>query len=121
MSPPMFIGGSIEATVSAASWWQTSGSPPMFIGGSIEARSRPRSRGSCKRLRRCSSAAPLKQACACETKKLLEHLAAATMPITATALRKLCQVRNTALHHALAALVDAGQVRKDRTGYALAR
>ncbi|HVK86044.1 MAG TPA: AAA family ATPase [Kofleriaceae bacterium] len=53
--------------------------------------------------------------------RLLDHLAAATMPITATALRKLCQVRNTALHHALAALVEDGQVRKDRTGYALAR
>jgi hypothetical protein len=53
--------------------------------------------------------------------RLVDHLAAATMPITATALRKLCQVRNTALSHALAALVDAGRVRKDRTGYALAR
>ncbi len=53
--------------------------------------------------------------------RLVDHLAVATMPITATALRKLCQVRNTALHHALAALVDAGRVRKDRTGYALAR
>jgi hypothetical protein len=53
--------------------------------------------------------------------RLVEHLAAATVPITATALRKLCQVRNTALHHALAALVAAGRVHKDRTGYALAR
>ncbi len=53
--------------------------------------------------------------------RLVDHLAAATTPITATALRKLCQVRNTALSHALAALVDAGRVRKDRTGYALAR
>ncbi len=53
--------------------------------------------------------------------RLVDHLAAATMPISATALRKLCRVRNTALSHALAALVDAGRVRKDRTGYALAR
>jgi hypothetical protein len=53
--------------------------------------------------------------------RLVDHLAAAAGPITATALRKLCQVRNTALHHALAALVDAGRVHKDRTGYALAR
>jgi len=53
--------------------------------------------------------------------RLVEHLAATTMPTTATALRKLCQVRNAALHHALAALVDAGRVRKGRTGYALAR
>ena len=53
--------------------------------------------------------------------RVVAHLAAATTPMTATALRKLCQVRNTALHHALAALVDAGQVRRDRTGYALAR
>jgi hypothetical protein len=53
--------------------------------------------------------------------RLVEHLAAAPMPMTATALRKLCQVRNTALHHALAALVAAGRVHKDRTGYALAR
>lgn len=53
--------------------------------------------------------------------RIVDHLAAAAMPITATALRKLCQVRNTALSHALATLVDAGRVRKDRTGYALAR
>lgn len=53
--------------------------------------------------------------------RLVDHLASATMPITATALRKLCQVRNTALSHALAALVDVGRVRKDRTGYTLAR
>ena len=54
-------------------------------------------------------------------RRLIDHLAAATTPVTATALRKLCQVRNTALHQALAALVDAGRVHKDRTGYALAR
>jgi len=53
--------------------------------------------------------------------RLVDHLAAATTPITATALRKICQVRNTALHLALAKLVDEGRVRKNRTGYALAR
>lgn len=53
--------------------------------------------------------------------RLVEHLAAATTPTTATTLRRLCQVRNTALHHALATLVAAGRVRKDRAGYALAR
>lgn len=53
--------------------------------------------------------------------RLVEQLAAAITPISATALRKLCQVRNTALHHALAALVEAGRIRKERTGYALAR
>jgi hypothetical protein len=53
--------------------------------------------------------------------RLVEHLDAATAPMTATALRKLCQVRNTALHHALAALVAAGRVHKSRAGYARAR
>lgn len=41
--------------------------------------------------------------------------------MTATELRTLCQVRNTALHRALAALVDAGAACKDRAGYALVR
>lgn len=53
--------------------------------------------------------------------RLVEHLSSATAPMNATALRKLCQVRNTALHRALTALVDAGTVRKDRAGYALVR
>jgi len=53
--------------------------------------------------------------------RVLEHLAASSTPIRAAALRKQCQVRNTALRHALATLVAAGEVRKDRAGYALAR
>jgi RecA-family ATPase len=53
--------------------------------------------------------------------RLVGHLAAATMPVTATALRKLCHVRNAALHRALSTLVDQGRVRKDRAGYALVR
>lgn len=53
--------------------------------------------------------------------RLVEHLAAATAPITATALRSLCQVRNTALQHMLAALVESGRVRRGRTGYELVR
>ncbi len=53
--------------------------------------------------------------------RILEHLEAAAVPLTATALRKLCQIRNANLQSALAALVAGGQVRKQRTGYALAR
>ena len=53
--------------------------------------------------------------------RVLDHLAATDGPMTATALRKLCQVRNTALHRVLAALVEAGRARKDRAGYALPR
>jgi hypothetical protein len=41
--------------------------------------------------------------------------------VTATALRKLCQVRNAALQAALAVLVEGGRVFKDRAGYALTR
>jgi hypothetical protein len=53
--------------------------------------------------------------------RLIEHLAAASTPLTATALRKLCQVRNTTLQAALAVLVEGGHVLKDRAGYARAR
>jgi hypothetical protein len=53
--------------------------------------------------------------------RVVDHLAAAPTPLTATALRKLCQVRNASLQAALAALLDARRVHKDRTGYALAR
>jgi len=49
------------------------------------------------------------------------HLAAAPSPITASALRKLCRVRNATLTAALADLVAAGRVRKDSTGYAISR
>jgi hypothetical protein len=53
--------------------------------------------------------------------RIVEHLGAATAPLTATALRKLCQVRNASLQAALAALLAGGQLRKERTGYVLAR
>jgi AAA domain len=53
--------------------------------------------------------------------RLVEHLTAAAAPLTATALRKLCQVRNATLQAALAVLVEDGRVFKDRAGYALAR
>ena len=53
--------------------------------------------------------------------RLVEHLTAAAAPLTATALRKLCQVRNATLQATLAVLVEDGRVLKDRAGYALAR
>lgn len=53
--------------------------------------------------------------------RIVEHLEAATAPLTSTALRKLCQIRNANLQAALAALVASGQLRKERTGYVLAR
>ena len=51
--------------------------------------------------------------------RILAQLEAATTPLTATALRKLCQLRNATLQSALAALVADGQLVKDRTGYVL--
>jgi RecA-family ATPase len=53
--------------------------------------------------------------------RVLEQLEAATAPMTAPALRKLCQVRNATLQAALAALVADGQLRKERAGYVLVR
>ncbi|MGH9888160.1 MAG: AAA family ATPase [bacterium] len=53
--------------------------------------------------------------------RLIEHLTAASAPLTATALRKLCQVRNATLQAALTVLVANGCVFKDRAGYVLAR
>ena len=53
--------------------------------------------------------------------RILEQLDGAAAPLTATALRKRCQIRNTTLQAALAALVVSGQLRKDRAGYLLAR
>lgn len=53
--------------------------------------------------------------------RILAHLAAAAAPISSSALRKLCQVRNTTMQTAITALVADGTVRKDRAGYALAR
>jgi hypothetical protein len=52
--------------------------------------------------------------------RILDQLAAAA-PLTATALRKCCQIRNATLQAALAALVADGRLRKDRVGYVLAR
>jgi hypothetical protein len=53
--------------------------------------------------------------------RIVEHLTAAPASLTATALRKLCQVRNATLQAALAVLVEDGRVLKHRAGYALAR
>lgn len=53
--------------------------------------------------------------------KLEAHLTAASSPLTATALRKLCRVRNAALTTALNTLVDSGRVHRDATGYVIAR
>ncbi len=53
--------------------------------------------------------------------KIQAQLAAAAEPLSATVLRKLCSVRNASLNSALADLVAAGRVRKDATGYVVAR
>ena len=53
--------------------------------------------------------------------RVIEYLEAAAAPLTSTALRKLCQIRNANLQAALTALVASGQLRKQRTGYVLAR
>jgi RecA-family ATPase len=49
------------------------------------------------------------------------QLAAAGRALTAAALRKLCRVRNATLTSALTDLVAAGRIRKDASGYAIAR
>lgn len=53
--------------------------------------------------------------------RIRQHLEAADGPLTAAVLRKLCQVRNATLTVALTALIAAGDVHKNRLGYALAR
>ena len=53
--------------------------------------------------------------------RILEHLEAAATPLTATTLRKRCQIRNATLQAALAALIADGRLRKDRAGYMLVR
>lgn len=53
--------------------------------------------------------------------RILAQFDGAAAPLTATALRKLCQVRNASLKTALAALVADGRLRRDRVGYVLAR
>jgi hypothetical protein len=52
---------------------------------------------------------------------VLAQLEIADAPMTATALRKLCQVRNARMQTALTTLVANGQLSKTRAGYALAR
>jgi hypothetical protein len=53
--------------------------------------------------------------------RILAQLETAGAPLTATVLRKRCQVRNATLQTALVGLVADGRLRKDRVGYALAR
>jgi hypothetical protein len=53
--------------------------------------------------------------------RVLAELELADAPLSATALRKRCQIRNATLQAALVALVAGGRLRKDRTGYAVAR
>jgi RecA-family ATPase len=53
--------------------------------------------------------------------KIEAQLAAAAAPLTAAAIRKLCRVRNATLTTALTSLVATGRVRKDATGYVIAR
>jgi hypothetical protein len=53
--------------------------------------------------------------------RILAELEVADMPLSATALRKRCQIRNATLQTALAALVADGRLRRDRAGYAVAR
>lgn len=53
--------------------------------------------------------------------RILAELELADAPLSATALRKRCQIRNATLQAALVALVADGSVRKDRAGYAVAR
>ena len=53
--------------------------------------------------------------------KIEAQLANANEPLTAAAIRKHCRVRNATLTIALTELVDAGRIRKDATGYAIAR
>lgn len=53
--------------------------------------------------------------------KIEAQLAAAAAPLTAAAIRKLCRIRNATLAAALTDLVAAGRIRKDTTGYMIAR
>ena len=53
--------------------------------------------------------------------KIEAQLAAAASPLTVAALRKLCRSRNATVTTALTDLVAAGRVRKEPSGYAIAR
>jgi RecA-family ATPase len=68
------------------------------------------------------SAAPVAtSATATVAQKIEAQLSAAAAPLTAAAIRKLCRIRNATLTAALTDLVAAGRVRKDTTGYVIAR
>lgn len=65
---------------------------------------------------------PTSRVMGCSTlQRLVEDLTAALAPLTATALRKRCQVRNATLQATVAVLVRRPPGPKDRAGYALAR
>lgn len=69
-----------------------------------------------------ASAAPVATSAVPTVEQKIEaQLAAAAVPLTAAAIRKLCRVRNATLTAALADLVADGRVRKDTTGYVIAR
>ncbi|HSG65294.1 MAG TPA: AAA family ATPase, partial [Gammaproteobacteria bacterium] len=53
--------------------------------------------------------------------RIEQHLAEASSPLTAAALRELCRVRNSTLTATLTHLVAAGRVRKTPSGYVPAR
>lgn len=53
--------------------------------------------------------------------RILAELEIADTPVSATALRKRCHIRNATLQVALAALVADGRLRRERTGYVVAR
>jgi hypothetical protein len=53
--------------------------------------------------------------------RILAELERADAPLSATALRKRCQIRNATIQATLAALVADGRLHKDRAGYAVAR
>lgn len=53
--------------------------------------------------------------------RILAELEIAEAPVSATVLRKRCQIRNATLQATLAALVADGRLRRDRAGYVVAR
>lgn len=55
------------------------------------------------------------------SEKIETQLANANAALSAAVIRKHCRVRNATLTSALTELVDAGRIRKDATGYAIAR
>jgi RecA-family ATPase len=70
---------------------------------------------------RAAAAAPPTAAPATLAETIEAQLARAAAPLTATALRKLCHVRNASLIAALTELAAAGRVRKDPSGYVISR